>query len=244
MKPDYPFYNGEPLSFTVRQWTLLLLLCLLAFLLLTFLGLLFVGPVSQLFPVILFLLVPLAGLGAMGRGCLSALFRPLTMKAILLMPAFALLNLLVSVAVALVVVGMADVSANPAVGLIRALDPVQFAAFLLRTLPQLVGEELITILPLLALLAYLVQGRGWSRRAAIVAAWLTTALLFGILHLPTYQWNLAQSIFIIGAARMVLTGAYLLTGNLWVSAGAHIVSDWLIFFAAYLLPDIDMQSLQ
>ena len=243
MKFDYPFYNGEPARFTVRQWSLLLLLCLLAYLQLTFLGLIFVGPVTQLLPVLLFVLLPAMGLAAMGTGCLAALFRPLSVKALLLIPAFALLNLLVSVAVALVVASLAEVSANPAVGLIRALDPIAFAAFLLRTLPQLLGEELITILPLLATMAYLVEGRGWSRRAAILAAWLLTALLFGALHLPTYQWNVAQSIFIIGAARLVMTAAYLLTGNLWVSAGAHIMSDWIIFFVAYLMPEIGMDTL-
>ena len=243
MRSDFPFYQGIPVEPTVRQWAFLLGLCLLAFLQLTFLGLFLAGPVSQLVPAVLFVLLPIAGLVGMSAGSLTALFRPLSLRAVLLIPGFAVLNLIVSVTVALVVANVADVSANPAVELIRALTPLEFAAFLLRTLPQLVGEELITILPLLALMAYFVQGRGWTARSAIIAAWILTALLFGILHLPTYQWNVAQSIFIIGAARLVLTAAYLVTGNLWVCTGAHIASDWIIFFIAYLVPEIDMQSL-
>ncbi len=222
---------------------MLLMLCLLGFLALMILGLFFTGPVAQLLPVLLFLGLPLAGLMAAGRGCVAALFRPITVKAVLLMPAFALLNLVVSVLVAVFVASVFEVSANPAAGLIRAFSGLEFLAFLLRTLPQLVGEELITILPFLALLSYLVQRRNWTRGNALFVAWIATALLFGALHLPTYQWNVAQSFLIIGAARLVLTAAYLLTGNLWVSAGAHILSDWLIFFAAFYAPEEAFQNM-
>ena len=34
---------------------------------------------------------------------------------------------------------------------------------------------------------------------------------------------------LIGIARLVLTLAYVLTKNIWVSAGAHILNDWAIF---------------
>ena len=238
---DFPFYNGEPVALDGMQWAILLLLCLAGFLLLTLFSLIFAGPLTQLIPAFCFVGFPLLGLAYLGPRCMSALFRPLTVKALLLIPAFALLNLLITVVIALLVASNAEVSVNPAVGLIRSFTNFEFVAFLLRTLPQLVGEELITILPFLALLTYLVRVRGWSKKSAVITAWLCTAMLFGALHLPTYQWNVAQSIFIIGSARLVLTAAYLVTGNIWVSAGAHIFFDWMIFFAAYLAPDVDIQ---
>jgi CAAX protease family protein len=37
-----------------------------------------------------------------------------------------------------------------------------------------------------------------SRTAAIVLAWLGTAVLFAVVHLPTYNWNLAQILLLIG----------------------------------------------
>jgi membrane protease YdiL (CAAX protease family) len=66
-------------------------------------------------------------------------------------------------------------------------------------------------------------------RAAIVGAWLISSLLFGLIHLPTYDWNLIQCIVVIGTARMVLTLPWILTKNIWVSTGAHIINDWLLF---------------
>jgi len=62
-----------------------------------------------------------------------------------------------------------------------------------------------------------------------LAAWLITAVLFGLMHLPTYGWNLVQCVAVIGSARLVLTLPWILTKNIWVSTGAHIVNDWLLF---------------
>jgi hypothetical protein len=59
-------------------------------------------------------------------------------------------------------------------------------------------------------------------------------LVFGALHLPTYDWNLVQCIVIIGTARMVLTLAYIVTKNIWVSTGAHVINDWLLLGMALL----------
>jgi membrane protease YdiL (CAAX protease family) len=50
-----------------------------------------------------------------------------------------------------------------------------------------------------------------------------------LLHLPTYDWNWIQCIVIIGSARMVLTLPWILTKNIWVSTGAHIINDWSLF---------------
>ncbi len=241
---DLPFYRGEPVLLSGRQWALLLLLCLSGFLALILLGMVFTGPFSQLIPATLFVGLPVLGLAAINRKCVTALFRPLSLRAVLLMPSFALLNLFVSVLVALLVASTFEVSPNPAAGMIREFSDLEFVAFLLRTLPQLVGEEVISILPFLALLTYLVQARQWPKARAVLVAWLVTALLFGALHLPTYQWNVAQSFIIIGAARMVLTAAYLATGNIWVCSGAHILSDWLIFVIAFFAPEEAFEGLQ
>ncbi|HSE07866.1 MAG TPA: CPBP family intramembrane glutamic endopeptidase [Nocardioidaceae bacterium] len=106
--------------------------------------------------------------------------------------------------------------------------------FFVQTLPQLLGEELVTILPLLALMYYLHFRRGTSRLTALLVSWAVTALLFGALHLPTYDWNVVQALLGIGVARLVLTLAYVLTKNLWVSTGAHVLNDWAIFGSGLL----------
>ena len=106
--------------------------------------------------------------------------------------------------------------------------------FFLSTIPQLLGEELLTILPFLAILQFAYARMGLSRRKAVVVAWLLSSLLFGLVHLPTYNWNWVQCIVVIGSARLVLTLAYLKTKNIWVSTGAHIINDWSIFMLVIL----------
>jgi len=99
----------------------------------------------------------------------------------------------------------------------------------IRTALQLLGEEVITILPFLALLTLFTRRLGSIRKAAILWAWLLSALFFGLIHLPTYDWNLIQCVLIIGSARLVLTLPWIMTKNLWVSTGAHILNDWALF---------------
>jgi len=102
-------------------------------------------------------------------------------------------------------------------------------AFYAKTVPQLFGEEVITLLPFLALLTWLTRSAKWSRRAAILGAWVITSVVFGLLHLPTYDWNVIQCVFVIGTARMMLTLPWIMTKNIWVSTGAHVINDWILF---------------
>lgn len=42
-----------------------------------------------------------------------------------------------------------------------------------------------------------------------------------------------QCFLVIGSARLVLTLAYVVSRNLWVSAAAHIANDWSLFLIAF-----------
>ena len=88
---------------------------------------------------------------------------------------------------------------------------------------------MISILPFLAILWCCHQKLGLTRKSAILIAWLSTALIFGALHLPTYDWNFLQCFLVIGTARIVLLSGYIITKNIWVSTGSHIINDWLLF---------------
>ena len=63
-------------------------------------------------------------------------------------------------------------------------------------------------------------------------ALLVSTLIFCAAHLPTYDWNWEQCFGVIGASRLVLTLAYTATRKLWVSTGAHILTDWTEFTLA------------
>ncbi len=95
---------------------------------------------------------------------------------------------------------------------------------LIRTIPMLLGEELITIVLLLIIVNLL----GGTRKALVIGVVIST-LVFGFLHLPTYDWNFAQVIFIIAAARIPFTLASLRSNSLYTGLFIHITYDWIVF---------------
>jgi hypothetical protein len=122
------------------------------------------------------------------------------------------------------------------------LEGIRLFNFFAKVAPQMLGEELLTFLPFLALLAFCHDRLGFGRNASVVIAWLVSAAAFGLVHLPTYNWNFVQCLVVIGSARLVLTWAYVWTKNIWVSTGAHVINDWLLIgssvFLAPLVPAV------
>ncbi len=225
---DFPFYNGVPTDLTGGQWLLLLALLAAAFALLivpiSWPG----GTAGTFAPAVLFPVIPLVGLSLLSKGNAGRLFGAVGWREIKSMVLFALLNLAVTMVVGAIVKATIGATANQAIATANSLAPGELVLFLAKTAVQLVGEEVLTILPLLALLQWLVSRCGIGRAASVFWAWLLTAVLFGAVHLPTYDWNWAQCLLIIGTARLVLSLAYIKTKNLWVSAGAHMLNDWVL----------------
>jgi len=135
----------------------------------------------------------------------------------------------------------APLSPNPVAEFLATQPSREFVQLLLILLPQLLGEELLTMLAFLAFLAILQRTAAhWGRRSSIGLALLGSTLLFSAGHLPTYDWNWAQCFGVIGAARVVWTLAYIATRSLRVSIGAHILTHveavMPAFLAAQILP--------
>ena len=230
---DFPFYNDEPVAISGWGWLLVLAATALGFYLLVGLPEWFeVFPLNYV-PPLLFVGLPLAALAYVSKGQLGALFGGYGLKAFGLSVGFMLLTIVSSVVVAILLSRFLAFNANPSVNLLAGMSGSGLALFLSQTFIQLLGEEVVTILPLLAVLWFCVQKLGLSRRAGLVVAVLLSTLWFGALHLPTYDWNLVQCFLVIGSARLVLTAAYLATRNLWVSFGAHLVNDWSIFLLSF-----------
>lgn len=135
--------------------------------------------------------------------------------------------------VGLLMTRVMELAPNNSVADLATAGTAELLLFLPRTFIQLIGEELITILPLLAVLWLCVSRFGLSRRRALVIAVIASTLLFAALHLPTYGWNVVQCLGTIGTARLVLTLAYVLTRNLWVSVTAHVANDWSLFLMSF-----------
>ena len=186
------------------------------------------GEPGTFVPAVLFPLIPLLGLSWVSKGHATSLFGRVGWREIKLMVMFALLNIAVTMVVGGIVKFTLGAAANPAVSTASHLSSGGLALFLTKTAVQLVGEEVLTIIPMLALLHLLVARVGLSRNTGVLVVWFGSAVMFGLLHLPTYDWDFAQCLLIIGTARLVLSLAYIKTKNLWVSSGAHILNDWLL----------------
>jgi uncharacterized protein len=231
---DFPYYNGVPVGISGWQWLFVMAAVTAGFLVLVLPIPWPGGPLGALIPALLFPLIPLAALARVAPGHWTAIFGKVGWRELRLMLGFALLNLVVSMSVGAIVRALAELTSNAATAQLSGMDTTGRIAFFAKTVPQLFGEEVVTILPFLALLHVLSNRFGVGRRGAIVGAWLISSLLFGLIHLPTYDWNLIQCIVIIGSARMMLTLPWILTKNIWVSTGAHITNDWLLFSMSLL----------
>lgn len=224
---DFPYYNGVPVEVAAWKWAVIVLSCVAGFASLILIP--STNNVQAIVPRILFPAIPLAVFIFFTGQYWKSLFHKLTGADYLNMVFFFFLNLAVSSAVALVVSAVFGANANPATDGLATGGPLELAAFYVGTGIQLLGEEIFTILPFLAVMFLLHTKAGLSRNTSMLVAWLVTALWFGAAHLPTYGWNFAQAFLVIGAARLVLTLAYIRTKNLLVSTGAHILNDWVIF---------------
>lgn len=233
---DFPFYNGKPAYISGRQWLLVMAAVSAGFLSL-------VLPVpwptkilADWVPAILFAWLPLAALAYVAPGHWKAIFGKVRGRELKLMVGFALLNIVVSMSVGSLVAAFADVAPNAATARLTDMDTADRVTFFAKTVPQLFGEEVVTLLPFLAVLHFFTARLGAGRKQAVVAAWLISSLAFALIHLPTYNWHWIQCIVVIGSARMVLTLPWILTKNIWVSTGAHIVNDWMLFTLGLLGP--------
>jgi membrane protease YdiL (CAAX protease family) len=102
---------------------------------------------------------------------------------------------------------------------------------LLYTIPALFGEELLVVVMLVILEKILPKNRN-----GLIIASIISALIFGACHLSTYDWNLWQSIIVIGFTRLPFTYVwYKSDKNLLVNGLSHYLYDNLLFLITVLV---------
>ena len=226
---DFPFYNGAPVFISSLQWLFVITMVVVAFLVLAASSHLPSGMLWQFIPAFALPVLPLMALAIVAPTHWKAIFGKVGGRELKLMLAFALLNIIVSMSIGGAVKVLTEVTPNGSTAQLGNLGSAERIAFFAKTIPQLLGEEIITLLPFLALLYWFTKSFGAGRKLAIVGAWILTSLVFGLIHLPTYHWNWIQCIVVIGSARLMLTLPWVMTKNIWVSTGAHIINDWALF---------------
>lgn len=100
---------------------------------------------------------------------------------------------------------------------------------ILKTIPMLLGEELITIVLLLIIINLL----GGTRKSIFIAVTVST-IIFGLLHLSTYDWNFAQVLLVIALARIPFTLATLRSDSIYTGYFIHLAYDWIAFLVFVL----------
>ncbi|MDK2564336.1 CPBP family intramembrane metalloprotease [Romboutsia sedimentorum] len=222
---DFPFYNDDNFNFTGLQSLFLIIISIGAPILLQ-LGSKFIPDFIEPF---IDIVLPLGAFMLVVKSDWTKLFKKVRFKDVLLAFGVLVVNLIVSGIVGIIVLKFIGAEANPAAKAMQANTMFENIIFFLKIVPMLIGEELMTIIPFLVILTFASKKLKLSRKTSIIISWVVTAVIFGLLHLPTYNWNLAQSLLIIGSARLVLTFAYIKTKNIWVSSMAHILNDWTLF---------------
>lgn len=236
--PDFPYYRDSPPTISTTGWLLILAAVAAGFAALLVPLPITDGIASGWLRVAAFIGLPLVALGLAAPGRWTAIFGRVGFREVRLMFGFALLNILVSFAVGFLVKRFGTVASNQGIADAAGLEGVRLANFFAKTGVQLLGEELLTILPFLAILTLCHARLGLGRGAAVLVAWLLSAIVFGLLHLPTYNWNWVQCLVVIGSARLVLSWAYIWSKNIWVSTGAHVLNDWILIGATIFLPPL------
>lgn len=179
---------------------------------------------------LLLLGLPLAALAWQVPGAVRALFggRP-RLRDLTIGLGFAALSMITTSTVATVVSSLTHFTHNPASGILADLGPADRVATFLSMVPQLIGEEVMSVLPFLALVVLLVRVLRAPQWVGVTVATLATAVMFGLVHLPTYGGNVLQCVAVIGISRVVLLVPFLLTRRLWSSVSAHVLNDWGLF---------------
>ena len=111
-------------------------------------------------------------------------------------------------------------STNP---IFDVLTPDNFKSFFVSTLIQFIAEEIIFIIPFLFVIN---KVKSENKFLKTTIAIIVSSVIFGAMHLSTYNFNILQAVLIISIIRTGLTMSYVLSKNLSVTYLIHIIYDW------------------
>lgn len=183
---DFPYYRGAPVQLSGRQWLLVVFAVVIGFASLFLTMTLFRTGLLGFIPAILFVGIPLITLRICAGSGWRALFRRLRGVDFLWMIVFFVLNYAVTIRLAFVVIALFSAESNPAGTILASSGGVEKSLFFVKSAIQLLGEELLVILPMLALLSWLVSRCAMGRTLALCLAMLAVSVGFALVHLPTY----------------------------------------------------------
>lgn len=105
----------------------------------------------------------------------------------------------------------------------ESLNPGNFKDFFVSTIIQFIAEEIIFIIPFLFVINKMkIENETFKNVCAIILS----SVIFGAMHITTYNFNILQAVLIISIIRAGLSMSYVLSKNLTVTYLIHIIYDW------------------
>lgn len=150
-------------------------------------------------------------------------------KVLLLMLGIMLINIILSIAVSNIVSKIATPpAANPIVE--SAGNKLPLTILVLGW--AMFGEEAIK----LSLLFLLFKGLHYdeNKKMQYWISWIIVAIIFGLLHLSTYQYNFLQCIFVVGLPAILYGYLWKKTENPIIMWATHYLYDIILILIAYM----------
>ncbi|KFE42959.1 MULTISPECIES: CPBP family glutamic-type intramembrane protease [Staphylococcus] len=187
-----------------------------------------------------YLFLPIAGIATLyfqyGKMGVKKLLKLPKANMLLWTPLIALSCILIGASTVLIgkLLGIANLSANQGIEQIsNSNDLFSKGMFYALGWIHLLGEELITAAVCLPILILLLKYT--SKKIAIFTSVLVSSLVFGAIHLPTYDWNVYQSLIVISAIRVPFTFMWFKSKSLLGGAIPHIALDYILISTTLFL---------
>lgn len=113
-------------------------------------------------------------------------------------------------------------SANP---IFDVLTEDNIKSFFASTLIQFIAEEIIFIIPFLFVIN---KFKTKNEILKTIVAILVSSVIFGAMHISTYNFNILQAVLVISIIRTGLSMSYVISKNLTVTYLIHIIYDWTL----------------
>lgn len=206
------------------KWVLSLFLAIGSFFLVSLVFAL-LGIENEILMALLISVLSLMSLWVVDRRFILKIFLPLKMKDLL----YILIGLgfsFVAVIFASIVMAQMGVqgSANP---IFDILTDENIKRFIVSTMVQFIAEEIIFIIPFLFVINKMDTK---NDKLKTFVAILVSSVIFGAMHLSTYNFNIVQAVLVISIIRTGLSMSYVLSKNLTVTYLVHMIYDWVLIW--------------
>lgn len=112
-------------------------------------------------------------------------------------------------------------------------NPITNLNSIIMVIIQLFGEEFCKLVPFLLVLT-LLYDKTSNRKLSIVIAALVSVLLFGLVHIYSYNGHIIQILLIQGIGSLIFLFTYIKTKNILVSYIMHLALDFLAFILMFV----------